>query len=67
MAVIEDVVLQLGRIGLWIQAVGLVVVIWIIVQAITLYFNRKRRFLLRDIDERLKRIENRINQIVKKS
>ncbi len=67
MAVIEDVAIQLGKIGLWIQAVGLVVVIWIIIQAITLYFNRKRRMLLHDIDERLKRIESRINNIVKKS
>jgi uncharacterized membrane protein YGL010W len=48
MAGIDDLVLQLGQIGLWIQAVGLVVVIWIIVQVITLYFNRKRRMLLLD-------------------
>jgi hypothetical protein len=67
MAGIDDLVLQLGQIGLWIQAVGLVVVIWIIVQVITLYFNRKRRMLLLDIDERLKRIENKLNKNVIRS
>ncbi len=60
MAVIEDVIVQLGSIGLWIQTVGLVVILWIIVEAITLYYNRKRRLLLMDIDERLKRIEKKL-------
>lgn len=60
MAVIDDVVIELGRVGLWIQAVGLLVVIWIIVQAVTLYFNRKRRLLLEEINGRLKRLENKL-------
>ncbi len=62
MVVIEDVVLQLGRLGLWVQAVGLVVILWIIIEVITLYYNRKRRLLLIDIDERLKRVEAKLNQ-----
>ncbi len=66
MAVIEDVIIQLGSIGLWIQAVGLVVVLWIIIETITLYFNRKRRLLLMAIDERLKRVEAKIDKIKKK-
>ncbi len=60
MAVIEEVIIQLGSIGLWIQAVGLVVILWIIIEAITMYYNRKRRLLLIDIDERLKRIEKKL-------
>ena len=60
MAVIEDIVLQLGMMGLWIQAVGLVVVLWIIFQAITMYFNRKRRLLLMEINDRLKNVEKKL-------
>lgn len=67
MAVIEDVILQLGQIGLWVQAVGLVIVIWIIVQAITMYYNRKRRLLLTEINDRLKRIESKVEKLIKKS
>ncbi|MSS74536.1 hypothetical protein EXS72_02760 [Candidatus Pacearchaeota archaeon] len=63
---IENIVLKLGQIGLWIQAVGFVVVLWIIIEAITLFYNRKRRLLLIDIDERLKRIESKINKFYKK-
>ena len=66
MAVIEDIALELGQLGLWVQAVGLVVVIWIIAQAVTMYFNRKRRLLLIDIDERLKRVENKLDLIKKR-
>jgi len=66
MAVLEDVVLELGQIGLWIQAVGLIVVLWIIIQAITMYFNRKRRLLLVQIDKRLKTVESKIDKLIKK-
>lgn len=63
---IADLVLQVGRLGLWIQAVGLIVVLWIIVAAVTMYFNRKRRKLLEDIDSRLKKIEEKINSLTRK-
>lgn len=60
MAVIDDIVVELGLVGLWIQAVGLVVILWIIFQAITMYYNRKRRLILIEINERLKKIERRL-------
>lgn len=62
MAVIDDVVVELGQVGLWIQAVGLVVILWIIFQAITMYYNRKRRLMLIEINERLKRIEQKLKK-----
>ncbi len=58
-----DIILELGRLGNWIQALGLLVVLWIIIQAVTLYFNRKRRKLLESIDERLKRVESKVNNL----
>lgn len=63
MAVIDDLVVELGQVGLWIQAVGLVVILWIIFQAITMYYNRKRRIILTEINERLKRIETKLKKI----
>ena len=63
MAVIDDLVVELGQVGLWIQAVGLVVILWIIFQAITMYYNRKRRLILVEINERLKRIEKKLKKI----
>lgn len=66
MAVIEDLVLELGSIGLWVQAVGLVVVLWIIIESITLYYNRKRRLLLEEINERLKVVEKKIDFMIRR-
>jgi hypothetical protein len=58
--------LELGKIGLWIQAIGLVVIIWIIVQGVTLFFNRRRRKAIYAIKEDLERIEKKIDRIDKK-
>lgn len=66
MAVIEDVVIALGQVGLWVQAVGLLVIIWIIIQGITMYFNRKRRLLLMEINERLKNVEKKLAKLSSK-
>ena len=63
MAVIEDVVVSLGEIGLWLQALGVLVGIWIIVQTITMYYNRKRRLLLEELNKRLKVVEKKIDAI----
>jgi type II secretory pathway component PulF len=59
-----EIVVELGRIGLWIQAVGLIVVLWIVFQAITMYFNRKRRKTLYRIDERLARLEKKVDRLI---
>ena len=58
-----EIVLELGRIGKWVQAVGLVVIIWIIIQAITLFFNRKRRKMIEEIREDVKGISRKIDKL----
>tara|TARA_Y100000310_G_scaffold222333_1_gene224057 strand:+ start:118 stop:318 length:201 start_codon:yes stop_codon:yes gene_type:complete len=63
---LEDIVIEVGRLGNWIQAVGLVVILWVVVQAVTMFFNRRRRMLLRDIDERLERVEKKLDRTLRK-
>ncbi len=70
MAIIEDATVaelvgSIGNLGLWIQGVGLLVIFWIVTGAITMYFNRKRRFLLMDIDARVERIEKQLARLEK--
>lgn len=65
MATLEEIVISLGQVGLWIQAVGLLIIIWIVIQGINMYFNRKRRLLLEEINARLKRVESKLNKISK--
>jgi len=75
MAIIEDVasseiVTAVGSLGKWIQAVGLLVIFWIVADAITMYYNRKRRKLLEDIDKKVTEFDKRLarieNALVKK-
>jgi len=66
MVMIEDIVVQVGRLGLWIQALGLVVVIWLIIQGVTFYFNRKKRKMIEETRDRVKAVEEKLDSLVKK-
>lgn len=63
---VTNLALQLGRVGLWVQAIGLVVVLWIIFETIVLINNRIKRKKLYAIEERLERIERKMDRILKK-
>lgn len=63
---IDDVVIQLGQIGLWLQALGIIVILWIIFQIIAVIVNRKKRKTLYAIKEDVERIEKKIDRLLKK-
>ena len=60
----EILVSEIGKIGLWLQAVGLIVVAWIIFSIIELLSNRKRMKEVYKIKEDMKRIEGKIDKIL---
>ncbi len=64
--VLTEVVLQVGQIALWLQALGIVILVWIIFQAINLFINKKRIDQILEIRKDVDRIENKINKILKK-
>jgi len=61
-----EVVEALGSIGKWLQAIGLVVIIWIAVQLINWIYNRRRLKRLDKLIDRLDKIEKKINKLMKK-
>jgi len=63
-AIITDIVKDLGQFGLWIQAIGLVIVIWIVFQIITLINDRIKRRKLYSIQERLEVLEKKIDKLL---
>ncbi len=63
---LTELIAQLGTIGKWIQAVGLVIILWLIFQVIILINNRIRRKQLYKIEERLDNIEKKLDKILKK-
>lgn len=62
-----DLLIELGRIGNWIQAIGLIIILWIVFQIALMINNRIRRKQLYKIEERLESIEKKIDKILKKA
>lgn len=57
---------RLGEIALWLQAVGIIVVIWIIFLIVNFVINRKRMKELYTIKEDMRRMEKKLDMLIKK-
>ena len=58
---------EIGKIGLWLQALGVVVVLTIIFEAFAFYFNMKRLRQIAEIRHDVRRIEAKINKLLKRN
>ena len=63
--VVGDVITEIGQIGLWLQAIGVIIVLWIIFQLILLYINRRRMKEVHQIKKDMFRIERKIDRLLK--
>ena len=68
MAVVDPLTLvaQVGNIALWLQALGGVVVLWIIFQGFGFYYNLRRFKKIAHIQEDMKRMEKKLDKILAK-
>lgn len=60
--ILEDI----GMIGLWLKAVGIFIVLWLVFQLVNFFVNRKRMKEVYKIKEDMKRIERKIDKILAK-
>jgi len=58
------IISQLGEIGLWLQAIGVVTILTVIFGFLAYYLNKKRLRELGEIRTDMKRIEGKINKIL---
>jgi purine-cytosine permease-like protein len=65
--VISDLILKLGSLGKWLQALGLIVILWIIIQIANWLINRKRLKMIDKIKNDMNRIEEKIDKISKQT
>lgn len=63
---VGDLVVEVGKIGLLLNALGVIIVLWIAFQVVTLVMNRKRRKTLYRIERKLGVLEGKIDKILKK-
>lgn len=66
MAELGDVLLQLGSIALWLQTIGVIILLWIILQISNWLMNRKRLKRLDNFEEKIDRIETKLDKVLKK-
>lgn len=64
--VAAEILLGVGHLALYMQAVGLILILWIVFQIVTLYFNRKRRKKLYHLSEQLSQLDEKIDRLEKK-
>ena len=61
-----DLLTRIGDVGLWLQAIGIIAVLWIVLSIINWIINSRRLKLLSKIMEDMKRIERKIDRLKKK-
>lgn len=66
-SLIIDAIERVGKVGSFLQAVGVLAVIYIIFNVIETIVNRKIRRTVYRIEDRLKIVEGKIDKLLKKS
>lgn len=59
-----QLITEVGRIGLWMQALGLVVILWLFFEVTSFIINRKRMKEVYAIKDDMKRIEGKIDAML---
>jgi hypothetical protein len=57
---------EIGQIGLWMKTVGVIFVLWLIFQSVTLVINMRRIREMYAIKDDMKRMESKLDKILKK-
>lgn len=65
--VVEEVVVQVGRVMLWLQALGLIVLLWMAFQIVQIWLGRVRLRKIDEIKADMKRIEGKIDRLSRKN
>ena len=63
---VVNLLTQVGEIGQWLQAIGLIIVLWIIFQIVSFIINRKNRNTLKDLRADINRMEKKIDAFGRK-
>ncbi len=57
---------SVGQIGLWLQALGVIVILWIIFEIVSVTYNHRRMKEVYKIKEDMVRIESKIDNLLNK-
>ena len=63
---IPDLIIELGTLASWLQALGILLIVWLVFQVISLIVNLKKKKLLELIRSDIKKLERKVDRISKK-
>jgi len=64
--ILSEAISGIGRIALVMQALGIIVIFWVIFQVVNLLLNRNRGKLLSNVNKKLGDLEKKIDRIDRK-
>jgi|TARA_Y100000310_G_C20399011_1_gene676493 membrane protein YdbS with pleckstrin-like domain len=65
--VLSNTILEIGKVALWLQALGVIIVLWIIFQIILIINDRKKRKVIYSMKKDIIRIEKKLDKLSKKN
>ena len=60
---IPELITELGRLGKWLQAFGVIIVLWLIFQVVSLIVNLKKKKILDNIQKDIKNLGKKIDKL----
>ena len=63
---LPELVKDLGQIAIWLQAFGIILILWMIFNIVSFIMNIKKKKILKNIRNDLKRLEKKIDKLSKK-
>ncbi|MCH8986859.1 hypothetical protein IIA94_01680 [Patescibacteria group bacterium] len=63
---IPALIIELGTLASWLQALGILLVVWLVFQVISLIVNLKKKKLLELIRSDINKLERKVDRISKK-
>jgi hypothetical protein len=61
-----EIVLEFDKIVHWVQALGVVVFLWIGFQAVTFFISRRNRNRMKRMEDNIQRVEKKLDKVLKR-
>ncbi len=65
--IVASLITEVGQLALWLQAIGFLVILWIVFQIIFLFIEKKKKRRLENIEQRINGIDKKLDILIKKS
>ena len=64
--IVSSLIAEVGQLALWLQAIGVLVVLWIDYQINSLYIEKKKKKKLENIEQRINEIDKKLDILIRK-